>query len=273
LIAPDSHTEELDEVEADLDEDLSVQFKPGELECPLVGRWSFPIHWRFRPQQALNAFSANFLLSFSVSNRNNTFVYAQGDAVFYMRLHEEFGVTNTESLPSTATTFIEYSPLMDSPASASELDRAYSSPLGKISSARSSSDQNQLILEVHGINVPGKEITTDFVSMIESKLSNLTVNVISALLLRNPNLKLTIADLEFITGSSMVFGAQPQLPISLTFPAGFNHITQALNYFRQNIAVYLLPCSGSEAACFVKSRLNLLNQKHEERYVAIRLSY
>jgi len=54
------------------------------------------------------------------------------------------------------------------------------------------------------VDQPGDEITKNFVQMIESKLANSTLDVISTLLARNTTLKLTSADVEYILPSDQV---------------------------------------------------------------------
>jgi hypothetical protein len=92
-----------------------------------------------------------------------------------------------------------------------------------------------LLLEVFGIQRPGEEFTKHFVQMIESKLANSTLDVISTLLARNSTLKLTPADVEFI----LPMEQPPQMKKLLAIPSIISNPFELFLYLKQNLLQFL----------------------------------
>jgi hypothetical protein len=63
------------------------RFLPGHFACDVVGKHIFPLLWRYKPFQVLNSI-ASVLHPLAVFNRNNTYVYADNDDIFYLRISE-----------------------------------------------------------------------------------------------------------------------------------------------------------------------------------------
>ncbi|KAF2077134.1 hypothetical protein CYY_001581 [Polysphondylium violaceum] len=178
-----------------------LPYQPGEFSCPLVHSMFLPLNDRLAPSVAIRGLTSAALHPFSVTNRKKMFVYRErGGNIFYMKLSEP--VVN-DSFPSNSTTPLQsprQSPLQ-SPSTSPPKESYLSGGLPRSASIQSinAAQQHQfLVLEVYGIDLPTLEITTQLNQLLESRLASLTLSLISSLLLRNPMLKLTLQDVEFI---------------------------------------------------------------------------
>ncbi|TPX56462.1 hypothetical protein PhCBS80983_g04528 [Powellomyces hirtus] len=204
-------------------------FQPGRFACPHVFRRTFPLHWRLKSLQALSAVALS-LQAFAIVNRRNMFVFAAPRSVFYIILRvEEIDATEKgtgkESAgadrgePLSADVGAEsYSPSLrtgvDSPRGPASpvMRRSTVSSVAAHSHSAISNRNNlvlstaattrspdyELILDVFGIDPPGKELTKEFLGMVELKINGLTQHVLASYLARNLTMKLTQADLDFI---------------------------------------------------------------------------
>ncbi|ORX93034.1 hypothetical protein K493DRAFT_302926 [Basidiobolus meristosporus CBS 931.73] len=256
-------------------------FKPGEFECPIVYRRSFLLHWRLKPNQALNTISAMVLHPFSVSNRKNLFVVVKNDSVFYMKLLE-VDVTviseydgdsddprtnlwspanliaqlhrldpNDSPIYTYNNTELKHNSLQDTPRSsypASPAIRKSSTNLSSTSATRASEQNRELILEVYGVDPPGGGITEELTALVESKLTgSIILPVISTFLARNVTLKLTRADVEFILPTErQPFSRLFNIPNLVQNPYAF------LLYLKQNLLTFLKTLGGSDVRNIVK---------------------
>lgn len=66
------------------------------------------------------------------------------------------------------------------------------------------------------MDAPGPEITVQLYQLLESKLASITLSIISTLLERNPLLRLTQEDVNFIKGSKYYQGIHEQAEESST---------------------------------------------------------
>ena len=115
-------------------------------------------------------------------------------AVFYLKFSYISPLEETPAAPAPAVT--------GQAAPAPQVALAAVTPSHKIPNRHPGSEYIQL--EVFGVEKPGDEITKHFVQMIESKVANSTLDVISSLLARNSTLKLAPADVEFVLPSDQV---------------------------------------------------------------------
>ena len=96
-------------------------------------------------------------------------------------------------------------------------------------------------LTVHGIagpGQPGPEIQEELVQVLKNRLDDTTLDVISAMLARNPMLKLTPDDIQFIQPP----GKDPTDIILCTIPQSATQYLFSVNYFlRQNLRQFLNP--------------------------------
>jgi hypothetical protein len=63
-----------------------------------------------------------------------------------------------------------------------------------------SAAQQQLVLRVFGVEQPTAEITVQMRDLLHAKLSEITLKLMSSLLARNPNLRMTVDDVRFLMG-------------------------------------------------------------------------
>ena len=54
--------------------------------------------------------------------------------------------------------------------------------------------EQSVVLEVHGVDEPGSEITCELVEVLQNRLDEATLEILTVLLARNPKCKLTYAD-------------------------------------------------------------------------------
>ncbi len=91
-----------------------------------------------------------------------------------------------------------------------------------------------IIVDVFGVYKVGTEITEQLHQLLENKLASATLSVISALLLRNPLLKLTADDVAFIHQSQ-----QPAKTLAIPLPVGLTDPFLYLLFLRQNLLLFL----------------------------------
>ncbi|KAG5460965.1 MAG: hypothetical protein BJ554DRAFT_6921, partial [Olpidium bornovanus] len=216
------------------------KFAPGQFACPLVFHKSCPLHWRLKPNQALNSIASTVMHPFFVGNRKNLFVIAKCQSVFYVKLYESGPGMLNNPAESDAT---EHASRRDSAdrdemrdemrelSSTPAAGRAMSTPsvgpydaqpvfiptqtnptpkkyLACIPTPKCSAECRELVMEVYGVDPVDKEITEDLVALLESRLTtNVTLSVISAFLARHVSLKLTMTK---IVGFSVHTPREPQ---------------------------------------------------------------
>jgi hypothetical protein len=196
LVPPDGCSDsgsssEEDEFSSDLVDVLNdgsvKKFKPGQFECKLVYRQSFPLHPRLKQNQALNGIASSTLDSFSVVNRKDMFVIDKGDYIIYLKLFEiEASQTcvDDENIddPSLNT---NDDPQKSPPSKNGASLPKTASPNSKKLYA-STRDSRELVVKVFGLETPGKEITEKLMETLEKRLnSHITLTVISTFLARS----------------------------------------------------------------------------------------
>jgi hypothetical protein len=198
------------------------KFNPGEFACPMVYRVAWPLHWRVKPGQATKSVAHLVLYPFAVQNRKNFFVVESQDdhdeskkIVVFLRLSEvevqahpeqdaTFGPDESRGSHLAVGKGDDSSTLVSS--SNQTLDDAGShansprpSPTASPGSRTPAppaikTDTRELVIEVYGVEPPGKQVTVDLFSLLESKFYNSVVlSVVSTFLSRNSTLKLTQA--------------------------------------------------------------------------------
>ncbi|CAG8506046.1 8847_t:CDS:10 [Ambispora leptoticha] len=266
------------------------QFKPGQFECPLVFRQTFLLHRRLRPNHALNSITSTVLDPFAITNRKHMFVIPKGDYIVYLKL-SEIGVPTVQEFENTiedSNTRCGYSPYIHSsfigvnsnsqeiysttPIIGSDDNRR--SPSNKSASPRTSntvspssrktgtaqsrisSETRELLMEVYGVDLPGREITEELVNLLDNKLTNtVTLNVISSFLARTRNAKPTSADVDFI----LPVLKAPTLKRMLKIPGSVKNLYALLFFFKQNLSSYLTVLNGPDV-------INTLHRHHIVKY-------
>ncbi|ORX51512.1 hypothetical protein BCR36DRAFT_351388 [Piromyces finnis] len=209
--------------------DENRTFSYGQFACPLMFTKQFPLYWRFRVNQALKYLS-RALQPLAIENRKNMYFYSKNkdDPIFYMKLSE----TNIDFESGVDDNGRAMSP------DSSQLDRTNSSSGFRKNSQRNS--EHSLILEVYGVDTPGKDITDEFCAMIEGKLNLSTLSIMSSTLLRN--VRLTSQDIDFILPKN----SGPLKRIFYRLPNGLKYRHIYINYLKQNMLLYLLSMNGSD---------------------------
>ncbi|PRP81777.1 hypothetical protein PROFUN_08395 [Planoprotostelium fungivorum] len=169
-------------------------FEPGSLACDCVGEINLPIHTRLTPQQAVRALIATALHPLFVINRPDLFVFKDTGGK------------------------IVYMKLSDTSSGSSQAN----------------GESVTLLLRLYGVDPPGVEFTEQLGRLLESKLAQHTLAYISNLLERNPLLKLTPEDVQFIRGSTL-------LPCLSTMSKLPHHVDMSkfFRFLRQSIGQYL----------------------------------
>ncbi|KAF9027985.1 hypothetical protein BGZ52_001088 [Haplosporangium bisporale] len=247
------------------------KFKPGEFACPLVYRVAWPLHWRVKPGQATKSVAHLVLYPFAVQNRKNFYVVESSDdhdgskkIVVFLRLSEVEVQPDNESTPSIGdsrgshlsvnnkddlsglTSAMSHS--LDDPGSHANSPRP--SPTASPGSRNAAppvirTETRELVIEVYGVERPGRQVTVDLFSLLENKFYNSVVlSVVSTFLSRNSTLKLTQADVDFILPVDRLEPARQVLNI----PQFINVPYAFLMYLKQNLSLYLSPLTGPDKA-------------------------
>lgn len=213
------------------------QFKPGSFSCPCVWYTHFLVHPRLKTvaagstSKAVAALKA-LLLTFVVTNRHNVFVYRETSGnVFYMELHDNF---------MSARPHI---------ANCCELqgfnDESLVTVRPKSSLDRLRHPGDFVYLTVHGIDRPGNEIKVEFVKALQARLDDSVLVALCETLRRNPNSKLSDADVEFIqpleaTPNSVLHFSIPLLAVPHLFSLQYYLTRQHMSLFttRPNYTVH-----------------------------------
>uniref|UniRef100_A0A3B4AZE0 Uncharacterized protein n=1 Tax=Periophthalmus magnuspinnatus TaxID=409849 RepID=A0A3B4AZE0_9GOBI len=221
----------------------TMQFIPGHFACDVVWRTIIQIHPRLKMGPNMGVSRAiqalrSVLSSFCVVNRKNMFVYQERTtkSVFYLR--SEPLLTSLENQhPSQRSMALARS---QEPSFSDDLTVNYHIVLvqGSRSSLEASRPVGQvdkhILLLVHGVENAGPEITDELVKVLQKRLDETTLDIITVMLVRN--CKLTPADVEFIQpldaapSEVMVFRLPPYC--SAWLPA-------VAHYLRQNLLIFL----------------------------------
>ncbi len=107
-----------------------------------------------------------------------------------------------------------------------------------------------LVLRVYGMTAPSQEITLQLYQLLENKVVAITLAIISNLLIRNPLLKLTDEDVEFLRPER----SMPVCHMPLYLPAFvLSELPLFMSFLRTNLLLFLSPLhrDGSAAAASV----------------------
>lgn len=187
----------------------------------------------------------------SVNNRNNMFVYQENNEnVFYLRLHEQ---TNDGKSLQNKLSESDEKLVVSRSNSVASLSRAKGIGLtndpamsddtrprvrsfGEKESDVLNKSGDSIILMVHGISDAGPEVKRDLVQVLQNRLDDAVLEVLSVMLARNPMCKLTPADVHFIQKPYKSPESVAQLSVQ---PHCVPHIDALGYYLRQNILQFL----------------------------------
>ncbi|XP_077498941.1 KICSTOR complex protein SZT2-like isoform X2 [Amblyomma americanum] len=245
--------------------EATLKFKPGAFDCSIVWSTHFTLHPRLntgpgrsgvsRGLQALRA----VLTGFSVNNRRNMFVYQENSgSVFYLRLHEvpchgrhgraEDDVSFSGSRSSSLVSLVQkkaaaeqeeefdFRPRLSSGHSDRDQSHDTVSMTSHASGGHRSKSQQCVVMNVHGIVQPGFAIKEELVSVMQNRLDDAVLEVLTTTLARNPACNLTIDDVQFIQKPQK----EPTTQLYCTVQAQLLPYLQALlEYLRQDLHTFL----------------------------------
>lgn len=241
--------------------EASLKFMPGFFRCNVVWETPFTLHPRLKTGPGKSGLSRGIqalrtvLNKFSVTNRNNMFVYQDLNSnVFYLRLHENVQnggkVMKSRSELDTTNGIVSRSPSI------------VSLPLGQQRSLMNYSDnstssitdirprvrsfgekerteppiEDTIILKVHGINDTGMDVKRDLVQVLQNRLDDAVLEVLSMMLARNAMCPLTPEDVQFL---QKPFKA-PEHIVRLLIPKHtFDYLNPFIQFLRQNLLQFL----------------------------------
>lgn len=231
---------------------------PGMFRCPVIWEEPFNLHPRLKTGPGRSGLSRGIkalhgvLNRLSVNNRNNMFVYQENNEnVFYLRLHEQTNdgkslqnklsesdeklvVSRSNSVASLSQAKCIGSLTNDHVISNDTRPRVRS--FGEKESDILNRTGDSIILMVHGISEAGPEVKRDLVQVLQNRLDDAVLEVLSIMLARNPMCKLTPADVHFIQKPYK----SPECIVQLSVQPHCLPYINALGYYlRQNILQFL----------------------------------
>lgn len=237
--------------------DNAVNMTPGMFRCPGVWEVTFYLHPHLKTGPGRSGLSRGIkalhgvLNRFSVNNRSNMFVYRENKAnVFYLRLHEQ--TSNGKPLQNKLSESDErlmvsrsssVASLSQSRGTSLRVDHARAvdtrprvRSFGEKDSDYLNKSDDSIVLVVHGISEPGMEIRKELVQVLQNRLDDAVLEVLSVMLARNPMCKLTPADVHFIQKPYRPPESYVQLSVQ---PHCLSHMDALAFYLRQNILQFL----------------------------------
>lgn len=250
---PDAQEDVDDEDDSNNSEDrgylaAAMKFDPGYFACDCVWRKIFSLHPRLKAGTQRGGMSRgilglrSILNKFSVNNRKNMFVIKEVTSghVFYVRLKElnsgepfDQGAELESSLSELSMQTLKLDSAKMDPETRSEGDAvSLASGLSRLGSRL----EDVVELTVHGIEEAGKEIQEDLMKLLQNKLDDSVLDVISVMLSRNPQCKLRPEDVQFIQCP----GQDATETLLLTIPShAMMYLSALLFYLRQNLLQFL----------------------------------
>ncbi|KAL1130343.1 hypothetical protein AAG570_013281 [Ranatra chinensis] len=229
------------------------KFLPGCFSCPVVWQSHFLLHPRLKTGPGKSGLSRaiqalrTVLNRFSVNNRKNMFVYqdSSGNNVFYLRLHENVRCPirqsgmDDDSSPGSVSRSSSINSLNNKKTpdetNIKEI-RPRVKSFGEIVEKEHTKHEDFLTLKVHGITEAGPEIKHELVQVLQNRLDDAVLEVLSVMLARNPMCKLSTDDVHFIQKTNY----EPDLKIQLSIPEYTFRYLQPLSYYlRQNLLQFL----------------------------------
>lgn len=233
-------------------------FLPGHFACKCIWEIHLALHprlknWERRTNVSTGMQALRSVLSkLSVNNRKNMFVMKDGlGNYFYVRLDEckisstslAEDVTNGrqdfDGYPDCSTISPISTPKRDddddeeSSKSLRDVDTLSISSMGSYVSKRS---EDYIKVSMHGITPAGDEMTEDLRKMLQNKLDDTVLDIISVMLDRNPKCKLNFEDVRFIQRHKEA----PKDTIYVTIPNGsLQQLFPLCYYLKQNLLQFV----------------------------------
>ncbi|KAI9302907.1 hypothetical protein BJ944DRAFT_166384, partial [Cunninghamella echinulata] len=223
----DDSIEEEEEEEGSDDEKINVdksKLIPNQFKCPMVYQKKFPLHWRVPFGKTLSHLKSEVLRPFMVRNRPDMYVIEKDDMIVYCKLYET--TTNNENVSIHTPTLRQQQQHSDQ---LEENGKQYSSA----TSSLNNHTNNELILEVFGLECPDW-IINDFVQLLDNRLfSEITLMELQTFFSRNPSSKPSLEDVQFLLSFEK---RQPYHKRQLlTIPKLVNDPIKFLTYYKKAI--------------------------------------
>ncbi|XP_011497452.1 PREDICTED: protein SZT2-like isoform X2 [Ceratosolen solmsi marchali] len=242
----------------------ATNVSPGMFRCPIVWEVPFCLHHRLKTGPGKTGMSRGIkalqavLNRFSVNNRSNMFVYQESNGnVFYLRLHERTSddrplqssklsesderlmvsrSSSVASLSQAKSLGISTDQSSSSSTSAMDLLRPRVRSFGERESDILNKSGDSIVLMVHGISEAGPEVRCELVQVLQNRLDDAVLEVLSVMLARNPMCKLTPSDVHFIQRQYRAPESVIQLSVQ---QCCLRHMGALGYYLRQNILQFL----------------------------------
>ncbi|KRT81662.1 hypothetical protein AMK59_5321, partial [Oryctes borbonicus] len=239
--------------------EATLKFKAGYFSCPIVWETHFILHPRLKTGPGKSGLSIGILAlqkvldKFSVSNRSNMFVYQDSNLnVFYLRLHENLnyyhknsqlktnGFENVSRSPSVASLPLGHpNTIQLTDSSTITYNLVDVRPRVQSVSEKESKEDPQedtIILKVHGITETGQDIKCDLVQVLQNRLDDTVLEILSVMLARNSMCPLTPEDVRFLQKPFK----QPEYIVRLTVQGYAAKLLHSFIYYlRQNLLQFL----------------------------------
>ncbi|XP_046747125.1 KICSTOR complex protein SZT2-like [Diprion similis] len=234
---------------------FSINMSPGVFRCPVIWKVPFCLHPRLKTGPGKPGLSRGIkalhavLNRFSVNNRSNMFVYQENNEnVFYLRLHEQISEVKPlqnklseshEKLVvsrSSSITSLSQSKGKEGDVLGTNDTRPRVRSFGEKESDLLNKPDDLIILMVHGISDAGPAVKCELVQVLQNRLDDAVLEVLSIMLARNPVCKLTPADVHFIQKQYQ----PPENVVQLLVPPHCLPHIEALGYYlQQNLLQFL----------------------------------
>ncbi|XP_076462664.1 KICSTOR complex protein SZT2-like isoform X2 [Babylonia areolata] len=244
----------------------TLDLEPGCFACDCVWKKLFFLHPRLKTGAQRQGTSRGLLSlrsvlnKFSVGNRKNMFVIKEtslADNVFYVKLKELTSSNQNEPIDvqadlESSMSEVSLSSLVqrtaESRIDAETRSEGDATSLASGYSRMSSRVDDMVELTVHGIAEPTTEIREDLMKVLQNRLDDTVLDVISVMLARNPQCKLRQEDVQFIQFPE----EEATETLCLTIPShAMLYLSALVFYLRQNLLLFLhTPCFHDDSPAF-----------------------
>lgn len=192
----------------------NLNLVPGKYSCPQVWEKRFMLHPRLIETRGPDVTSRGFMAlklvmgAFAVQNRKNMFVYQDETGTYYMKLSEHISSSRHSSFVKRSNSNQSISGGLQGPRSLSisgggpppqmksRHPSASASECGELEFPQKNNDF--IDLKIYGVSQPGSTITESLVNVLQNKLDEKVVEVLSTILQRNPMSRLMPEDVKFL---------------------------------------------------------------------------
>eukprot|EP00095_Tigriopus_kingsejongensis_P000360 maker-scaffold1056_size66302-snap-gene-0.17 protein:Tk00360 transcript:maker-scaffold1056_size66302-snap-gene-0.17-mRNA-1 annotation:"protein szt2-like" len=192
----------------------NLKLGPGKYACPQVWEKRFLLHPRLIETRGPDVTSRGFvtlkmvMAAFAVHNRKNMYVYQDETGTYYMKLSEHISSSRHSSFVRRSSGGgRSVQPPMGRSMSMSGAEHRAKMASKRLPSPSASDivelefpkKNNDFIeLRIFGVSKPGSTITKSLVSVLQNKLDEKVVDVLSTILQRNPMSRLMPEDVHFL---------------------------------------------------------------------------